>query len=187
MRASEFLSFDPRDECVSARSWQRYRKVCGKLHPLIIAKLDPWRPANLELPFDLENRHAVFSSKFDFAVVLLIRLIPRNTEGGRDGNPMLNGKWRIDRNEDKLAAHGLSALRVDQLLGNDHLVVPNRGERRGQFLVIGTDNGGACICVVIEETRLPDIWRPVTGWSCKDSERARLEQAKGTRNGREEE
>ena len=84
-------------------------------------------------------------------------------------------------NEEKLAQHGLSTHRVDQVLENDYLLVPNRKDRRAPYLVIGTHNGGARISVVIEKTRVPGIWRPVTGWPSKDSEKHRLEVAKGKR------
>jgi hypothetical protein len=41
--------------------------------------------------------------------------------------------------------------------------------------VIGHDNGGACIAVPVEPTHDPSVWRPITAWPCKQSERAKLE------------
>jgi len=81
-----------------------------------------------------------------------------------------------DENEDKMAAHGLTPRRVLQVLDNTHIVVPNRRRRRASFLIVGRDNGGACISVPIERTRDPLIWRPVTAWPSKDSERRQLER-----------
>ncbi len=37
-------------------------------------------------------------------------------------------------------------------------------------MLIGKDNGGACITIPIEPTIDKAIWRPVTGWYCKESE-----------------
>jgi hypothetical protein len=81
-----------------------------------------------------------------------------------------------DENENKMAAHGLTPRRVLQVLDNTHVVVPNRRRRRASFLIVGRDNGGACISVPIERTRDPLIWRPVTAWPSKDSERRQLER-----------
>ena len=81
-----------------------------------------------------------------------------------------------DENEDKMAADGLSARRVLQVLDNVHLVVRNRKRRRGLNLVIGTDSGGACIAVPVEPTHETTLWRPITAWSCKPHERTLLEQ-----------
>lgn len=80
-----------------------------------------------------------------------------------------------DDNEDKFAAHGLAAKQVLQILENDHVIFPNRRRRRGLYLVIGHDNGGACIAVPVEPTHDPSVWRPITAWPCKQSERAKLE------------
>jgi hypothetical protein len=81
-----------------------------------------------------------------------------------------------DENEDKMAAHGLTPRRVLQVLDNVHIVVPNRRGRRAPSLIVGRDSGGACISVPIERTRDPLIWRPVTAWPSKDSERQQLER-----------
>jgi hypothetical protein len=81
-----------------------------------------------------------------------------------------------DENEGKIAAHRLTSWRVLQVLQNKHIVVPNRRRRRASFLIVGRDNGGACISVPIERTRDPLVWRPVTAWLSKDSERRQLER-----------
>jgi len=82
-----------------------------------------------------------------------------------------------EENEEEMAAHGLTPRRVMQVLENDHLVVPNRRERRAQYLIVGRDNGGASITVPIEPTGDPLVWRRVTAWSSKDYERQRLERS----------
>lgn len=89
-------------------------------------------------------------------------------------SPTIHGFVFDDDNIDKLAAHGLQDWQVDQLLDREHRIVPNRRQRRGRYIVIGLDAGGTCLAVPVEPTPDPVIWRPVTGWACKDSERARL-------------
>jgi len=80
-----------------------------------------------------------------------------------------------DENEDKMAVHGLTARQVSQVLDNEHVVVPNRKRRRGLYLVIGRDHGGMMISVPVEPTHDPQIWRPITSWLSKASERALLD------------
>lgn len=81
-----------------------------------------------------------------------------------------------DLNETKISSHGLSVRQVIQVLENKHVVVPNRKHRRGLYLVIGIDNGGNCIAIPVEGTYDSKLWRPITAWFCKDSERTRLER-----------
>ena len=81
-----------------------------------------------------------------------------------------------DENEDKIAAHRLTPRRVLQVLENLHIVVPNRRGRRAPFLIVGKDSGGAYISIPIEPTRDPLVWRPVTAWPAKESERQQLER-----------
>jgi hypothetical protein len=82
-----------------------------------------------------------------------------------------------DENEEEMAAHRLTPRRVIQMLENAHTVVPNRRGRRGHYLIVGRDNGGACITVPIEPTRDALVWRPVTAWLSKDYERRWLERS----------
>ena len=81
-----------------------------------------------------------------------------------------------DENEEKFAEHGLAARQIVQILDGEHLIVPNRKNRRGPLLVIGRDHGGMCIAVPIERTHDADVWRPITAWSCKRSEANILER-----------
>lgn len=81
-----------------------------------------------------------------------------------------------DDNEEKITAHGLSVRQVVQILGNMHVVVRNRKERRGLYLIIGRDDGGACIAVPVEPTHEATLWRPITAWHCKPHEKAILEK-----------
>lgn len=80
-----------------------------------------------------------------------------------------------DENEGKFAAHGLSARQVVQVLDNIHIVIKNRKRRRGLYLIVGKDNGGACIAIPVEPTHEPTVWRPITAWPCKPGERTILE------------
>lgn len=92
--------------------------------------------------------------------------------------PTVEGFQFDDDNSQKFGAHGLTDRQVDQILDNEFLVVPNRRSRRGSYLLLGTDNGGACIAVPIEPTAESGIWRPITAWPCKQAERIHLERAK---------
>ena len=82
-----------------------------------------------------------------------------------------------DRNEDKMAEHGIRPRQVMQFLENEHVVVPNRKNRAAPLLLIGKDNGGACISVPIVPTHEPGTWYPITAWYSKESERDRLERS----------
>jgi hypothetical protein len=79
-------------------------------------------------------------------------------------------------NETKIRSHFLSVNQIIQVLENRHIIIPNRKRRRGLYLVIGKDNGGNCIAIPVERTYDSRLWRPITAWFCKDSERALLEK-----------
>lgn len=81
-----------------------------------------------------------------------------------------------DLNETKISSHGLSVRQTIQVLENKHIIIPNRKHRRGLYLVIGMDNGGNCIAIPVERTYDSRLWRPITAWFCKDSERTLLEK-----------
>jgi hypothetical protein len=88
--------------------------------------------------------------------------------------PEVSGFLLDDDNEEKIAAHGISLAQVSQTLDNDHVLVRNRKNRRGLYLFIGRDHGGACLAIPIEETHEPGLWRPITAWPCKPVELQRL-------------
>ncbi len=79
-----------------------------------------------------------------------------------------------DENEEKFASHGLDSFQVLQVLSHRFTVISNRKGRRGTFLIIGTDDSGQCIAIPIEQTYQSMLWRPITAWYCKESERSRL-------------
>ena len=79
-----------------------------------------------------------------------------------------------DENVDKMWEHGIRQEQVRQVLDNRPAIVVNRKGRRGLYMIIGRDNGGACITVPIEPTADVLVWRPITAWPCKESEEARL-------------
>lgn len=81
-----------------------------------------------------------------------------------------------DENEEKFATHGVRPAQVEQILDDDYIVVRNRKGRRAEYLLVGRDWGGACIAVPVEPTHDPALWRPVTAWPCKETERNRLER-----------
>jgi uncharacterized DUF497 family protein len=94
--------------------------------------------------------------------------------------PQIEGFVYDDENEEKFAAHGLSAFQVDQILDNEFLLVPNKKHRRGKFLVIGRDHGGKFISVPIEPTSSRNDWRPITAWPSKESEIAEFRKQRRT-------
>ena len=57
-----------------------------------------------------------------------------------------------DENEEQIGSYGLSASQIVRVLYNMHVVLPNRKKRRGLYLIIGRDNGGACISIPVEST-----------------------------------
>ncbi len=81
-----------------------------------------------------------------------------------------------DDNEEKIIAHGLSVYRVMQVLDNIHVLLPNRKGRRGEYFIIGRDNGGSCISIPIEHTHIAAVWRPITAWPSKAGEETILKK-----------
>lgn len=79
-----------------------------------------------------------------------------------------------DDNSEKFWVHGISEAQVLETLERSMTVVRNRKGRRANHLVIGRDRSGICLTIPIEATDDPVIWRPVTAWHCKSSERVRL-------------
>ncbi len=77
-------------------------------------------------------------------------------------------------NEEKLHKHGISPRRVRQLLDNEHVIVRNKKAARGDFLIIGRDNGGAILTISIQATNDSEVWRPVTGWPAEPHEASKL-------------
>ena len=87
----------------------------------------------------------------------------------------LIGQFLFDEeNIEKLAGHGLNPIQVSQVLLNPYTRLPNRRGRRAPYVIIGTDNGGMCLAIPVEATTFPAVWRPVTAWRCKESERQKL-------------
>lgn len=89
-------------------------------------------------------------------------------------SPLIEAFLIDDLNEAKISVHGLSVRQIIQVLENRHVIIPNRKRRRGIYLVIGRDNGGACIAIPVEPTHEPNLWRPITAWPCKDNEQTLL-------------
>jgi hypothetical protein len=74
---------------------------------------------------------------------------------------------------DKLGARRISEEAARQLLGNRSLVVPNpwSPHAKGRRLLLGTDDGGRALTLVIEPTMDPTTWVVVTGWEAGSEER----------------
>lgn len=79
-----------------------------------------------------------------------------------------------EENTEKFWKHGIRAAQVLDVLDGPKVVHRNRKGRRGSHLVIGRDLSGNCLAMPIEATIDPFVWRPITAWYCKPSERARL-------------
>ena len=77
-------------------------------------------------------------------------------------------------NEDKIGRHGLTPSQVMQVLDSHHVIAPNRKGRRGLYLIIGRDHGGAAITIPVEATHEPTTWRPITAWVSKEHEQRKL-------------
>lgn len=77
-------------------------------------------------------------------------------------------------NEDEIAAHHLTPRRVLQILDGRIVKSPNKKGRRGAWLVIGRDHGGAAITTPVEPTHDPVVWRPVTAWLSAPQEKAKM-------------
>lgn len=82
-------------------------------------------------------------------------------------------------NEEEIYAHHLNITQVDQILTSTHIIVPNKKDRTGLYLVIGRDSGGACIAAPIQPTTEPKIWRPVTAWPCNTGQLTQLMKREG--------
>ena len=79
-----------------------------------------------------------------------------------------------DDNAEKFWRHGLSVEHVLQVLESRWRAKRNRKERRASQIIIGRDRSGQCIAIPIEPTFESGVWRPVTAWFCKPSERSWL-------------
>lgn len=77
-----------------------------------------------------------------------------------------------DDNEAEFAAHGITVRQVDEILDHRFSTQPNRKGRRGLYLVVGRDVSGNCIATPVEPTHGRGLWRPITAWYCKPSEKA---------------
>ena len=75
-----------------------------------------------------------------------------------------------DINAAHVRGHGLWDWEVDQLLSNEHVVVPNRKRAGSRQLLIGRTDGGKAITVVIEKTPMDGTYRPVTAWPSSASD-----------------
>ncbi len=80
---------------------------------------------------------------------------------------------------DKLGARAISASEVQQLVGDDHLVVrnPGHGGSDARRLLLGLTDGGRALTIVIERTVDPTTWLVVTGWNSTAAERNLLERS----------
>ena len=74
-----------------------------------------------------------------------------------------------DGNLAELAAHGITARTLDQLLDGPFRCRPNKRGRAATHQLLGPDHGGQIWVVCIYEVE-PLLWRPVTGWDAKQHE-----------------
>lgn len=76
-------------------------------------------------------------------------------------------------NESELAAHGISASEVFQLLENSPKWAPNKKGRAGLWKAIGYTNGGRALTVPVTYDESQGVVRPITGWDCTPGERSK--------------
>lgn len=84
---------------------------------------------------------------------------------------------------DKLGVRGISAAEAQQAIWNRHVLIRNRrasargSQRELRRLLIGRNDGGRRLTLVIEETVEPTTWLLVTGWASTPAERMILEKS----------
>ena len=82
-----------------------------------------------------------------------------------------------DENLDKFWARGFTDIQIASVLENRPYVGRNRKNRRGSHIVIGVDDSGNYISIPVEPTYDEYLWRPITAWQSKKSERTARERA----------
>jgi len=82
-----------------------------------------------------------------------------------------------DENEREMAAHGVSAIELVQLLDDRIEVFRNRKGRTARHLMLGMTHGGRVLTVPIVRTAVEGRWRPVTAWESTPPEKARYQNA----------
>jgi uncharacterized DUF497 family protein len=75
-----------------------------------------------------------------------------------------------DENEAHIAEHGVTIREVNQMVENRHIILRNRRDGRAPLLLVGRTHGGDVLCVPIEATNDPDVWRPVTAFPASDAQ-----------------
>lgn len=80
-------------------------------------------------------------------------------------------EWN-EGNLDELASHGVARRNVLQVSQGDPRFRRNRRGRAASHQMIGPDDGGKIwvVCIVQAPDR-PGVWRAVTGWQARASER----------------
>lgn len=76
-------------------------------------------------------------------------------------------------NESELAAHGISAAEVTQLLLDEPTWAPNKKGRAGLWLAVGYTNGGRALTVPVAYDEIRAAVRPITGWDSTSGDRTR--------------
>jgi hypothetical protein len=72
---------------------------------------------------------------------------------------------------DKLGARGISEADARMLPRNRHVVARSSSVRRGRRLLVGHDDGGRVLTLIVEPTLEPTTWLAVTGWEATPLER----------------
>lgn len=84
---------------------------------------------------------------------------------------------------DKLGARAISSADAEQVIWNRHVIVKNRRgrperlQREARRLLIGRNDAGRLLTLVIEETIEPTTWLLITGWESTSAERMILEKS----------
>ncbi len=81
-------------------------------------------------------------------------------------------EWDED-NESELEHHQISPEEVEQVWINDHVIVPNKKHRSGDYKIIGRTDGGRPLAIIIRYDLVRRSLRPITGWRATSGEISR--------------
>lgn len=81
-----------------------------------------------------------------------------------------------ERTEDKMWVHGVVVDQLYEVIAREYVVVRNRPNHPAPYVLIGRDAQGRCLTIPIAPTDDRYIWRPITAWTCKPREAAKLRQ-----------
>jgi hypothetical protein len=70
-----------------------------------------------------------------------------------------------------LAERGLAADEIDGMLQSRMTAIRNKRSGSGTYKLVGRGRSGRPLTIVVTETAITGMWRPITGWESTDAER----------------